>query len=157
MNKKSSHQINSHQNQLSKIQACVRDYVIYVMRKQIESDGKIIYSWDDYSNSEGYFDSDLERKYGLQRSEIYGGKDRALVMFMTSRRLAEVFEGYQLSRTITVFINNTTGDEWIPIKSENINQCVARVAVATRRDSTIVDTMKFAKDISEIRFLGDLS
>lgn len=147
--------INCTEN-LEEVSKLMCEYLKHVMRKHIEEEGTLTYSWDGYRKDEGQFPLSLIKAFGLHVTQVVGGNDVASVMFMTSGGLGELFEKLKFSRLFILNVYNTTGDPWVSIDTENINAVVKRSIIATRSDNVDIDVEYFKNELATLRFIGDL-
>lgn len=141
---------------LREVGELMREYIKHVLYKHICEEGALIYSWDGFEKDEGQFKLPIIKAYGIHVLQVSGGKDIASVMFMTSGRLGELFETMKFSRVIILHINNTNGDKWVSIGSDNIDEILNRAIVATKANEVNIDVEFFKYNLAAIRFLGDL-
>lgn len=146
----------SHQENQREIGKLMRAYIKYVIFKYIQEEGILIYSWDGFEKDEGQFSLPFIKAYGLHVTQVIGGRDIASVMFMTSGRLGELFEKMNFSRVVLLNLNNITGDQWVSIGADDIDNILSRAVVATRIDDVDIDVAYFRDELAALKFLGDL-
>jgi hypothetical protein len=146
----------NHTKNLREASRFICEYLKYVIRKHIDEEGYLTYSWDGYDEDDGQFSLSLIKAYGVQMTEVSGENYIASVVFAASGGLGELLQKLDISKAIVLNIHNITGNPWVKIDNENIDKIIERSIISVKVDAAIIDVEYFKNELAALRFIGDL-